>query len=348
MASLQSYYNKFFQNIRLEYQSDAYKQVKDKDDSISPKITQAFKEAGYVVESTLKLGSMAVGTSIKPINGGDYDLDKGFVITYDSSPENPIAPKEIIHEVLGNHGFTNHKIKTPCVTADYASINMHIDYTVFRPQEYGGIHELAVGKKHAKEPKWDENDPTGLINWINDNQYHKAWWHSLDEEEVAQFKTIVRYLKRWRDVNFCDSDRKRIYSIALTIMAKEQFAPSIDEEGNRNDHEALQNTIKNILEHNYFVNIGNDKFEISINLPVAPRREVFQQHKSVGTVFKERLEKMHNKLIEVNKTDNLEEKTEILNKLFGEDFPIHSETKESANSLHKFSGPGFVQDHGGA
>lgn len=349
MASLQRFFNDFLSNIRLEYQSAEYKAVKEKDESISPKIKKALENEGYKIITPLKLGSLAVGTAIKPLSG-DYDLDKGFLLGRDSTDDdNPLKPKLIIEAVLKNHGFTNQKIKMPCVTADYASINMHIDYTVFRNNNWVDYHQLAVGKKHSTDPKWDDNDPIGLIDWINSDKNHQAFWSTLDKDEVKQYKRLVRYLKRWRDVKFCEADAEKVFSIALTVMAKECFKPSISDDGDMNDLKALTDTIEKMLSNGYFIPYSEGKHKIQVDLPVIPNRDIYDQKgSSIGTTFKARLETMRDKLIEAAETENLEKQTKILNKLFGDDFPVHSETKASNESLYKHLEPAFVQDHGGA
>ena len=82
------------------------------------------------------------------------------------------------------------------MTADYASDNVHIDFIVYKLS--GDQHYLAVGKKNSDEHnrEWSAADPLGLIAWINDDSdYDKD-----DAKDVlAQFRRLVRYLKRWRD-----------------------------------------------------------------------------------------------------------------------------------------------------
>ena len=65
------------------------------------------------------------------------------------APENPVTPKKKALEVLEDRGFKNAKIKKPCVTADYASDNVHIDLIIYKKS--GDQHYLAVGKKNSDE-----------------------------------------------------------------------------------------------------------------------------------------------------------------------------------------------------
>ena len=60
----------------------------------------------------------------------------------------------------------------------------------------------------------------GLTDWVNDNSLYGA-----DAKAVlAQFRRLVRYLKRWRDVQFSQTVAAKVYSIGLTVMVKERRA----------------------------------------------------------------------------------------------------------------------------
>lgn len=351
MASLQKYYADFLGAIRLEYQGSEYKALKEKDEAITIKVEEAFKKQGYKIVKKILLGSLRVKTAIKPLSNRDYDLDRGFVLEFanqDGEQFEPLEPKKIIQDVLDNHNFKDSKIKKPCVTADYKALTMHIDYIVFRESKYIKALQLAVGTKNSSIKKWDDNEPEELIDWILSNNNHQGFF-TLSNVEVDQFRYIVRYLKRWRDYQFSEADRKKVFSIALTIMAKECFKPSVDEEDNRNDHASLRDTVETILSKGYFCYSEDDKFDIEVRLPTKPFRDVFEQkHKCVGTVFKKKLETMLDNLKAVDATDNLEEKTEILHKLFGDDFPVHSETRKSEGKLYQHTSKPFVPSHDGA
>ena len=60
----------------------------------------------------------------------------------------PLKLKKSVLKVLEDRGFKKAKIKKPCVTADYASLSLHIDIPLYR--ERNGVYELAVGKIEFK------------------------------------------------------------------------------------------------------------------------------------------------------------------------------------------------------
>jgi len=341
MSKLQSKYNKFHKTIKISQQDDEYKKAKEKDDLILSKIKIAFKEEGYPVKSNFRVGSFAVGSAIKSICDDHSDIDRAIVISEEDSPEDPLAPKKVIKSVLKKHGFKTPLIKKPCVTADYESKPIHLDYTVYKKLSWCGGYELAIGKEQSNEDNkyWDESEPKELLEWINNNVNHKSFLFDLTNDEYDQFIRIIRYLKRWRDFTYTnEKDRALVYSIGLTIMAREQFVPHIGDDG-ANDNKAFEDTIRNILnEGPYFISKGDDKYDLEVMLPVSPYREVFQNHGvTVGTKLYKQFSKLLNKLEKVEETRSLKKQCEILRDLLGDDFP-----EEDVSSKASSESAGYV------
>jgi hypothetical protein len=325
-VSLQNQYGKFATKIKLTRESAEYNEAKEKDALIKPKIEKAFEAEGYVVLRSFQQGSLASFTGIIPLDG-DYDIDRGIVITKASSPDNPIAPKLVVKRVLKKHGFKDPKIKKPCVTANYESKSIHIDYVVYRENTISQL-ELAVGKEYSNENQryWDAGDPEGLKDWIT--------WKNMGKTsaEREQFYRLVRYLKRWRDNKYTDeSKRKKVFSIGLGIMIREQICFSIDSGGKPNDHKALTDTLDKILNnYRYFTPRANEEYTLAVELPKSPWRDVFEESgKTTGTLLRNRLKNLHNKLLEVDGEDTLKKKCIILRKEFGDDFPESNDDSDN-------------------
>ena len=206
--SIQTHFDKFHAKIKLGRQDDAYKKARERDNSITDAVKLSFSDAGYPVIADFIQGSLGTSTSIVPISG-DYDIDRALVIDGESAPQNPVDPKKEALGVLEKRGFKNAKIKRPCVTADYASENLHIDFPVYKKS--GGQHYLAVGKKNSDENnrEWSAADPRGLIDWVNDSSVHG----DSASTKHNQFQRLVRYLKRWRDHQFSENVARKVHSI---------------------------------------------------------------------------------------------------------------------------------------
>ena len=342
---IQTHFDKFHDKIKLGREDDAYKTARERDDSIKAAVKDAFKEADYPVVADFIQGSLKTHMGIKPING-DYDIDRALVIDGDSAPENPVTPKKKALDVLENRGFKNAKIKKPCVTADYASDDVHIDFIIYKRD--GDQHYLAVGKKNSAEEnrEWSECDPLGLIEWIDDD----SEYGEDAEEERPQFRRLVRYLKRWRDVQFSDAVAAKVFSIGLTVMVKEQFASSFSTEGARQDLAALRDTAEAILNGGYFDEEEESRYRVCVDLPKEPWRDIFDESNlDTGTQFHNKLGRLVEQLDKAADESDERKQCQILNKLFGDDFEVPEPPKGSTKEKKAaYTTPGFVRNSQGA
>ena len=344
--SIQTHFDKFHDKIKLSREDDAYKKARDRDDSIKTEVKTAFSEAGYPVIADFIQGSLKMHTGIVPISG-DYDIDRALVIDEAKAPENPVAPKKKALDVLEDRGFKNAKIKKPCVTADYASDNVHIDFIVYK--RLGDQHYLAVGKKNSDEHnrEWSAADPLGLIAWIDDDSdYDKD-----DAKDVlAQFRRLVRYLKRWRDVQFSDTVAAKVYSIGLTVMMKKEFVSSFSTEGARQDLAALRATVEAILDAGYFDEEEDNKYRVRVDLPAEPWRNIFDGSSlDTSTQLYNKLKHLKEQLEKAEGLSDEREQCEILNKLLGDDFKVPEPPNGSSKARKAvYATPGLVTHSDGA
>ena len=343
---IQTHFDKFHDKIKLGREDDAYKKARNRDDSIKAEVQTAFDDEGYPVIADFIQGSLKTHTGIVPISG-DYDIDRALVIDHEAAPENPVAPKITVLGVLESRGFKNAKIKKPCVTADYASDNVHIDFVVYKRSS--DQYYLAVGKKNSDENnrEWSIADPRGLIDWINDPS-------GYDEDdpykELSQYRRLVRYLKRWRDVQFTEAVAAKVFSIGMTVMLKREFVSKFSTEGARDDLTALDATVKAILDANYFHEEEDGKYRVCVLLPVEPYRDIFDGSSiDTGTQFYNKLHRLKEKLSRVRELSDEHEQCKILNNLFGDDFEVPDPPTEGSKSARAvYESPGVVRHSQGA
>lgn len=328
--SLQKKFEEFNTNIHLTRESDEYYQARKKDDSITDAIKTRFKEEGYAVVESFIQGSLSTFTTIKPVEE-DFDIDRAIVISNEKAPYNPLTPKKIVLEILENRGFKNAKIKKPCVTAVYQSIDLHIDIPIYSLDENGN-YKLAVGKSDSTK-EWSDSDPKGLTDWVNN--FDMYYFHQ--NEHRNQFRRLVRYIKKWRNETFSDEIKSKLFSIGLTIMIKQCFQSSIDIDGIPDDLIALKNTVSHILLFgNYLISDGKGGYKIRVALPVSPYRDIYNDAGSSerGTQFYNKLSALNSKLQDViDENGNLKKQCEILNKQFGNDFPLVDDNKAKKASI---------------
>jgi len=324
--SIQAKFLKFHDKIKLGREDAEYKNAREKDDSILKDVKKALKEEGYPVIEDFLQGSQSTATAVKhPVD--DFDIDRSVVIAFDDAPDDPVKVKKIVLKVLEDRGFKNAKIKKPCVTADYASLSLHIDIPLYREQN--GEYELAVGKKNSKDEnkEWSSSDPKGLRDWINNKDDYVG--SAIDK--LKQFKRTVRYLKRWRDVKFSSDIAGKVFSIGLTVMAKEKFKPNFDDNGKASDLIALQDTVSAILNGWYFIYQGNDQYKVTVNLPTSPWRDIFDGSSvNTGTQLYNKLTSLKNKLDKVIDEEDLTKQCKLLNEIFGDDFEVPSSSSRAS------------------
>lgn len=342
---IQTHFNKFHGKIKLGREDDAYKKARNRDDSIKRDVKAAFKDAGYPIVADFIQGSLKTHTGIIP-KSGDYDIDRALVIDGDTAPENPVTAKKTALEVLENRGFKNAKIKKPCVTADYAGDNVHIDLIIYKKSE--DQHYLAVGKKHSDEDnrEWAVADPLGLMEWIADFRDYDG-----EADDVRdQFRRLVRYVKRWRDEQFTETVRPKVFSIGLTVMVKERLASSFSTEGASQDLEALRATVEAILDAGYFDEEGDGKYRVRVDLPVEPYRDIFHGSAlDTGTQLYNKLTHLAKQLKKAEELSDEREQCEILNELFGDDFEVPDPPKGGSKARKAvYPTAGFVGHSQGA
>ena len=343
---IQTYFDKFHDKIKLGREDDSYRKARERDDSIKAEVKTAFSKAGYPVVADFIQGSLRTQTGIVPISG-DYDIDRALVIDEEKAPKNPVTPKKKVLDVLENRGFENAKIKKPCVTADYASDNVHIDFIVYKRS--GDQHYLAVGKENSDEDnrEWSIADPPGLIKWINnDSDYDK----DEAKDVLVQFRRLVRYLKRWRDVQFSEAVAAKVFSIGLTVMVKQKLVPNFSTEGAREDLAALCATVGEILDAGYFDEEETGKYRVRVYLPVEPYRDIFDGTSlDMGTQFYNKLKRLKEQLEKAEALSDERKQCEILNKLFGDDFKVPDPPKGSSKTTKAvYASSGVVSHSHGA
>lgn len=356
--AIQTHFDKFNKKIYLTNQSSGYKKAKDKDESILKEIKDAFREAGYPVIDSFLQGSFAVDTAINSLEG-DYDVDRALVIDASKAPEDPVEPKKIVKKVLKDRNFKEPKIKKPCITADYQSINLHIDYTVYQLDScilFGNSYELAVGKEGSDDnnKEWSPTDPKGLIDWINSAD----GYGESKLEKGRQYKRLVRYMKRWRDVNFGEDVRSKLFSIGLTVMLKEQYIPSFFSSELEDDLTILKKVVDNILNGDYIrKEFMKDQYRLHVELPKKPHRDIFQ-HKvdggesepgsdlNLGTQFRNKLTSLQKNLQKAIDESCEIEQCKILNKVFGDDFVVPEKSSNKSATKAAAIGAAYLPSAG--
>ncbi|MDO9103066.1 MAG: nucleotidyltransferase [Candidatus Nitrotoga sp.] len=272
-------------------------------------------------------GSYSMSTGVVPLDG-NYDIDVGLVFdcTKDHYPD-LIALKQKVRDSLDTLGRTV-LIRRPCVTVNYmrnGSPAYHVDLAIYVKRN-DDLLDLAKGKENsaAEHKVWEMSDPKKLTKVICE-AFSEA-------KDLAQYRRCIRYIKRWRDFQFCNGGAP--LSIALTVAAKMWFKPKFEPSGKPADLRALLDWVNSILIN--FVGTttseGNHK-RLRVDLPVSPHSDLLKgMTKLQMEVFQEKLEYLRNALGEAYDEDLPEDACNLLKKQLGDDFkvPEKSQTAKAA------------------
>ncbi len=311
MAAVQNEFDKYHDDIKL---SDENKILREKRDKLKENLESNLPEDAPSIEKYLLQGSYAIYTGINPPNH-DYDIDVGVVFDCTRDDYNPMKLKKMVQDAL-YHSSRDPVIKNPCVTVHYkknGEDEYHVDMPVYVKRTNGDGYDLAWGKSDSSE-EWKHSDPEGLVEKINSIS---------DENERAQFRRIIKYLKAWKSKKFTNFG---VPSIGITLSVLNEFVPDIDYYSDKpNDLVALRNTVKNMISSFVFSGIDdkcNHLYRYKVFLPVTPYKDVFENllDKQM-TELKSKLEILKDDLDKAHDEERCDKACEILLKHF-EGFPV--------------------------
>lgn len=288
-------------------------------------------------------GSYAMNTGINP-DDDDFDIDVGLKFKVDKNDyPDPTVLKKWIRDALEGH-TKSVEIRKPCVTVKYQRDGesiYHVDFAIYAAANTDGKMYLARGKEFSDEENkfWEESDPQELIRLVREK---------FDGSDAKQFRRSIRYLKKWKDQKFDSEGHAAPTGIALTVLAYNHFSPNYVEDvfnNNRrsyNDYAAFQALVK-CIRRDFVMKLDDDNnicYSICANMLTPPYNDLFEKMTlKQKTAFYHEVVKMDEILDEVaDKISDerpLSEQCELLQNLFGPDFPVLSDrsivgTSESA------------------
>ena len=338
MPNLQTAFKKFHDTIKLS-DLDENAILREKRDILLDKLKNKISEdaASYTY---FNQGSYAMHTGISP-DDGDYDIDVGlkFNLDKDNYPD-PTEVKKWVRDALQGH-TKSVEIRKPCVTVKYqrdGEAIYHVDFAVYAASNKDGKLYLARGNEFSNPENkiWEESDPIKFMNLIK-TRFENS-------EDSAQFRRIIRYLKKWKSKKFPVQGNAAPTGISLTMLAYHHFSPCFttdvfDGEARiYNDFKGLKNLVQAILGQFSlkFDADGNIVYDIHVYMPTPPYNDLFGKMTiKQKTDLHNEIESMMETLRQADDKVSLSEKCELLQEIFGSDFPVLSDrsivgTSESA------------------
>jgi hypothetical protein len=208
---IQSNFDTFLDNISL-----GQKQV-DRIESASNTLIDYLKDQYGLDNSRVFLqGSYANGTAVKPVEGGEYDVD--IICVCASTDDTATGAINDLYAVLDSHGRYSGKLvsKEPCVRIQYADDNIgqfHVDVVPARPCQTTEAPLDAPRKSSG----WHPTAPNEYTSWC--------------EQQGAHFRQTVQMLKRWRDEH--QAVRDAIKSIVLQVLVSQHLPTTAIKDADR-------------------------------------------------------------------------------------------------------------------
>lgn len=279
---IQSSFRKFHESIKLAHYEEN-ETLREKRDRVLKTLSRNMARS----YTYFNQGSYAMKTGIVPLDR-DFDIDVGIIVDIDWYAERDKAHrvKGEVFDAVADH-TASVSWKEPCITVDYAK-SYHVDLAIYGRTTNGQLY-LARGKQHAAAREWQPADPKGLISKIANR------WTGEDAE---QFRRCIRYLKRWKDLNFPDQGNTRPTGIALTAICLQHFQPvtateydqSYRAQSYKDDKTALQQTLSRFTSANAW---GRP----TITLGVQPNNDLFaKMSDNQTTVFMTKLRALRDAL----------------------------------------------------
>ncbi|RKH04691.1 nucleotidyltransferase domain-containing protein [Corallococcus carmarthensis] len=311
--TMQSRFRRFHEAIQLKRYNENAGLVEKRD-----RVLRRLRENAPRSFEFFNQGSYAMGTGIKPLDG-DYDIDVAIVFELNPHAFDPVEVKRWVYSAVASH-TSRVEWRRSCITVYYQQAGeavYHVDLAVMaRTPNSRGFH-LAIGKEHSADSqrKWQPDDRQGFIEAVENR---------FSGEEAAQFRRVIRYLKRWKDHHFSLEGRAAPTGLSLTVAAYKWFRPS---QGStwmgteESDLAATLNLVKDIRRN--FSQVWDSDTNrsiprLSLQFPNAPFDDVLKRmtHQQMEE-FHQRIVKLDAWLEHANRTGSVTSLTSA----FGDDFP---------------------------
>src|SRR5689334_24123628 len=230
MANVQAQFEKFHQTIRTNY--DINQELREKRDIILDKIEASLSQAKRPSFQRIMQGSYIMGTGVKPVGDKEYDIDVGMRFEIKDTDYTAEAVREWVFQAIKDH-TDDVSPKGPCVRVRYAK-GFHVDLVAYAWwKDPFGTDQFRLG--HSKG--WLHADPPKLLQFVKDAQ--KPFKDTEGSTQTNQLRRIIRYLKRWDDVQQPEETDAKPSGLAFTLLAIAHLQTSLSWDGKPDDRVGL-------------------------------------------------------------------------------------------------------------
>lgn len=314
MANVQKYFEQFHQRIRVDYEMSST--LREKRDIILKRIRKYLSDNGLPGFMEILQGSYKMKTGVIPIANLEYDIDVGLRFSIKPTDYSAKTVRKWVFDAVDGH---TEKVEErgPCIRVTYAD-GYHVDLVIYAcwTDEFNQNQCRLAHKTNG----WREADPIGLIDYVK--AARKPYEGTEDKAtQTDQFRRVVRYQRRWTDEEIPVESSAKPPGLAVVLLCIEKLRPTLSWMGLPDDRAALEALAKEVS-----LTAGR----IVAKKPTPEYEDMFSclSDEEMDSL-KVRYGVMAKALREADEVTDPVEACRILEKIFGDDFPI-PEVEETA------------------
>ena len=318
MANVQKYFEQFHQRIRVDYEMSST--LREKRDIILNRIRKYLSDNGLPSFTEILQGSYKMKTGVIPIANLEYDIDVGLRFSIKPTDYSAKTVRKWVFDAVDGH---TQKVEErgPCIRVTYAD-GYHVDLVIYAcwTDEFNQNQCRLAHKTNG----WREADPVGLIDYVK--VARKPYEGTEDKAtQTDQFRRIVRYQRRWIDEEIPVESSAKPAGLAFVLLCIEKLRPTLSWMGLSDDRAALEALAKEISSTVGRLVAKKPTPEYEDMLSCLSDEEMDSLKVRYGV--------MAQALREADAATDPVEACKILEKIFGDDFPI-PEAEETAKKTH--------------
>jgi hypothetical protein len=284
-------------------------------------------------------GSVALGTTVKPLRGEEYDVDLVCQLAIDRrSVAWPVVLLDLIERRMReNEGFRGRlERKKRCLRVNYAH-DFHLDILPACPDLESGGTCLVIPDREDKG--WQATNPRGYAEWFRGRgalrlakEGRKLGFDSAaplprlqTAEEKTTLQVCVQLVKRWRDILYATVPDLAPVSIVLTTLLGNHYIGE-------------QSIIRNLVSSADAI-LGSlpASGRLVVTNPTQPKEDLSERWENGPAyyAFVGGVQSLKSKLAELLATSDMGRRSEILQSMFGEQV-AKSAFSEQAGTIEKF------------
>jgi hypothetical protein len=245
---------------------------------------------------------------VRPIGSLEYDIDDG--LRFEFHPDDHTAGEVRKWILKAVEGHTDRvEDKGPCIRVGYAA-GYHVDLVCYAVWPEGQTERFNLAHRDSG---WRPTDPPALLEAI---KKARAPYSGTEDarSKTDQFRRAVRYLRRWDDFAIPKESTAKPAGLAFVLLCSERLAPKQFVNGDADDRSALE-----ILA----LAASSAAGRLVARKPTPEYEDMFARLTDPEmSDLKNRFSALTRALEDADAEPDPVEACRILQRVFGEDFPI--------------------------